>query len=232
MLQLTTAFTRDDAEVIRETQTRLYEVDGGVKALNMSELLHLILGAGTKNQPLESMVNEILTLKCDYGLKGLAPEYLMSKVNGLTKRKAELLLAALELGRRVYTEEPADRYVIRSPEDAAGYLREMKHLTQEHFGALFLNTKNVVIGKKIIFVGSLSACTVHPRELFHEAIQRRAASVIIFHNHPSGDPRPSSEDIELTKRLEEVGRIVGIQLLEHIIIGWDKYTSLKEKGYL
>ncbi|EFV74948.1 MULTISPECIES: RadC family protein [Cytobacillus] len=232
MLQMSTTYTRKDTEVIKETQTRLYEVDGGIKSLNESELLHLIIGAGTKHHPLEEVVNEILSLKYDYGLKGLSPEFLRLKVNGLTQRKAEMLLAALELGKRVYTEEPVVGKTIRSPEDAASLLMYMKHNTQEHFVALFLNSKNVVIGKKTIFVGELNSCNVHPREIFHEAIQRTSASIIVAHSHPSGDPTPSREDIEMTKRLREAGELIGIPVLDHVIIGNGRYISLKEKGYL
>jgi DNA repair protein RadC len=232
MLQMSTTFTRPDDEIVKETQSRLYSLDGGIEALNESELLHLILGTGTKHHPLEEVVNEILALKNEYSLKGLNPSYLMSKVSGLNKKKAELLIAALELGKRVYTQEPAVGHTIRSPEDAASILMYMKHHTQEHFVALFLNTKNVVIGKKTIFVGSLNSSIVHPRELFHEAIQRSAASIIVAHSHPSGDPAPSKEDIEVTKRLAEAGKIIGIELLDHVIIGFDRFVSLKEKGYL
>lgn len=232
MLQMTAACLRNDQELIRETKSRLYEIDGGIKALNEAELLQLILEAGTKMHPLQEVVNEILALKQDFGLKGLTPEFLRSKVSGLSQRKAEILLAALELGKRVYTEEPAVGTVIRSPEDAAGILMDMKHLNQEHFVALYLNTKNVVIAKKTIFIGSLSASIVHPREVYHEGIMRSAASVIVAHNHPSGQPEPSREDIEVTKRLVECGKLLGVELLDHVIIGFNKFISLKEKGYL
>jgi DNA repair protein RadC len=232
MLQASMTYTRKDADVVRETQERLYEVDGGIESLNIGELLHLILGTGTKNHPLEEVVNEILALKSGYGLKGLSPQYLQSMVSGLTQKKAESFLAALELGRRVYTEEPAIGQTIRSPEDAASMLMEMKHLTQEHFVALYLNTKNVVIGKKTVFVGSLNASIVHPKEVYREAVQRSAASIVVAHNHPSGHSQASREDIDVTKRLAEVGKIMGIELLDHVIIGFNQYTSMKEKGYL
>lgn len=232
MLQMTMNCLRSDVDVVRETQSRLYEVDGGMEALNETELLHLILGSGTKNHPLEEVVSEILELKNEYGLKGLKPEFLQSQVGGLTKRKAELIVAALELGKRVYTEEPIIGKTIRSPEDAAGLFDYMKHQNQEHFVAVFLNTKNVVIGKKTIFVGSLNASIVHPREVYREAVQRSAASIIVAHGHPSGDPSPSKEDIEVTKRLVEAGKVIGIEVLDHVIIGFNRYISLKEKGYV
>jgi DNA repair protein RadC len=229
---MSTKYTRKDTEIIKETQKRLYELDGGIGLLNESELLHLILGSGTKNHPLEEVVKEVMTLRNDYGLKRLSPDYLRSKVNGLTQRKAETLIAALEFGKRIYTEEPVVGKSIRSPEDAASLLMYMKHHTQEHFVSLFLNTKNVVIGKKTIFVGSLNASIVHSREVFHEAVLRSAASIIVAHSHPSGDPTPSREDIEVTKRLGEAGKVIGIDVLDHVIIGFDRFISLKEKGYL
>ncbi|TKC15214.1 hypothetical protein FA727_20205 [Robertmurraya kyonggiensis] len=151
--------------MIRETQARLYELDGGLNALNEGELLQLILGAGAKNHPLQEVVNEILELKSNFGLKGLTVEILTSKISGLTQRKAEILIAGLELGKRVYAQETAVRSVIRSPEDAANILMDMRFHTQEHFVALYLNTKNQVIARKSIFIGSLNASIVHPREV-------------------------------------------------------------------
>ncbi len=124
-------------------------------------------------------------------------------------------------------------YSIRSPEDGANYvMNDMRFLSQEHFVCLYLNTKNQVLHKQTIFIGSLNASIVHPREVFKEAFRRSAASIICVHNHPSGDPTPSREDIEVTKRLVECGRIIGIDVLDHLIIGEKKFISLKEKGYL
>ena len=111
-------------------------------------------------------------------------------------------------------------------------MNDMRFLSQEHFVTLYLNTKNQVLHKKTVFIGSLNASIVHPREVYKEALRRSAASIICIHNHPSGDPSPSREDIEVTKRLNESGRILGIDLLDHLIIGENKFVSLKEKGYL
>jgi DNA repair protein RadC len=108
----------------------------------------------------------------------------------------------------------------------------MRFLSQEHFVCLYLNTKNQVLHKQTIFIGSLNASIVHPREVFREALKRSAASIICLHNHPSGDPAPSREDIEVTKRLVECGKMIGIDVLDHLIIGENKFVSLKEKGYL
>src|SRR5690625_6845157 len=126
-----------------------------------------------------------------------------------------------------------DKYISRSPEDGANYVMEdMRTLKQEHFVVLFLPTKNQVIHRKTIFIGSLNSSIVHPREVFREAVRRSAASIICIHNHPSGDPTPSQEDIHVTRRLVESGKIVGIEVLDHLIIGNRKFVSLKEKGYL
>src|SRR5699024_12812944 len=125
------------------------------------------------------------------------------------------------------------RYIIRSPEDGADYvMEEMRSLNQEHFVALFLNTKNQIIHRQTIFIGSLNASIVHPREVFREAVKRSAASIIVAHNHPSGDPTQSQEDIHVTRRLAESGQMIGIESLDHLIIGDRKIVSLKEKGYL
>lgn len=232
MLQLSMAYNREDSAVVKEAQAKLYESDKGIESLSERELLCLILGAGTKNTPLESLVNQVLDMKQEYGLKNLTPEYLRTQINGLTIKKAEVLLAGMELGRRVYSGDPALGKVIRSPEDAASIFDELKDQKQEHFVAIFLNTKNVVIGKKTIFVGSLNASIVHPRELFNEAIKRNAASIIVAHGHPSGDSKPSRQDIDVTKRIVSVGELIGIPVLDHVVIGFNNFTSMKEKGYL
>jgi DNA repair protein RadC len=129
-----------------------------------------------------------------------------------------------------------DNFIVRSPEDCAQAARmffEYEEMPSEHFCILTLNTKNKIVGAHTIFVGSLNASIVHPREVFQACLLNNAASFVALHNHPSGDPTPSREDIEVTKRLDECGRIMGIELLDHLIIGDNlRYVSLKEKGYL
>jgi len=231
MNQLSLVSERTDSSLVKECVERLYEVEGDVSNLNLSELLCLMIGTGTKKTSLHQMVNQILDMKKEYGLKGLTVERVMT-IGGFTKRKAEMFIAALELGRRVYNEKAESRYVIRSPKDAADFLEYLKDYNQEHFVALFLNTKNEVLLKKTIFKGSLNASIVHPREIFNEALMRSAASVIVAHNHPSGHSTPSREDIEVTKRLVEVGKIVGIEVLDHVIVAANDFTSIKEKGHV
>lgn len=127
-------------------------------------------------------------------------------------------------------------FTVRSPEDCAQAIQTLLHLEDapaERFGILTLNTKNKIVGVHVLYMGSLNASIVHPREVFQAALLNNAASFICFHNHPSGDPTPSREDIEVTKRLAEAGKIMGIDLLDHIIVGDGKrFVSLKEKGYL
>src|SRR5699024_7470545 len=126
----------------------------------------------------------------------------LTDIKGIGKVKGVHLLAAFELGKRVHRLKFEERFVIKSPKDCAMYMmEEMRFLTQEHFICLFLSTKNQVIHQKTIFIGGLNSSLVHPREIFKEAIRRSAASIICLHNHPTGDPNPSKEDIEVTKRL-------------------------------
>lgn len=163
-------------------------------------------------------------------LLDLTEEELLN-IKGIGKTKAQQIFATLQLARMnpVTTEQ---RFRIRSPQDAYEFLKDMQHLQQEHFVILGLNTKNEVLFRKTIFIGSLNASICHPREIMKELIKRSCASAILSHNHPSGDTTPSPEDIQVTERLVEAGLIIGIDIVDHIIVGSNKYMSLKEKGYL
>ncbi|KLV24515.1 hypothetical protein ABW02_17680 [Niallia circulans] len=208
-------------------------VKQGPESLANHELLAILIQTGSKNESVLTLANKLL-VHFD-GLRLLKDASLdeLKEMKGIGTAKAIQLMAAIELGRRVSNLEFTDRYCIRSPEDAAKYMmNEMRFLTQEHFVCLYLNTKNQVMHKQVVFIGSLNASIVHPREVYKEAFRRSAASIICLHNHPSGDPSPSREDIEVTKRLVECGKIIGIDLLDHIIIGENKFISLKEKGYV
>ncbi|WP_206711506.1 RadC family protein [Peribacillus faecalis] len=205
----------------------------GARGLTNQELIALLLRTGTKNESVLQLA-ERLIIKFD-GLRLLKDASVeeITSINGIGEAKAIQLLTAVELGRRVHNLITTDRYVIRSPEDCANFLmEEMRFLSQEHFVCVYLNTKNQVLHKQTVFIGSLNSSIVHPREVFKEAFRRSAASIICAHNHPSGDPTPSKEDIDVTKRLIECGRLIGIDILDHLIIGEKKYVSLKEKGYL
>ncbi|GIN22676.1 MAG TPA: JAB domain-containing protein [Bacillus bacterium] len=228
---------KTDTLMIRDfpTEERPRErlISHGAVSLSNHELLAILLRTGTRDESAIQLANRLLTQFDGLSwLKEAALEEIMS-LKGIGKAKAVQIAAAVELGRRISNLSYDDRYIIRSPEDGANYvMNDMRFLTQEHFVCLYLNTKNQVLHRQTIFIGSLNASIVHPREVFKEAFRRSAASIICFHNHPSGDPSPSREDIEVTKRLAECGKIMGIEILDHLIIGDNKYVSMKEKGLM
>jgi DNA repair protein RadC len=220
-------------DVPKDVRPRERLLSSGPESLADHELLAILLRTGTKEESVLQLAHRLLQRFEGLRLLKDATVEEISSIKGIGTTKAIQILAAIELGRRIHRLGYHDRYVIRSPEDGAKYVMEdMRFLSQEHFVAIYLNTKNQVIHRKTIFIGSLNASIVHPREVFKEAIKRSAASIICVHNHPSGDPTPSREDIDVTKRLAECGRIIGIELLDHLIIGDQKFVSLKEKGYV
>ncbi|QOR65693.1 DNA repair protein RadC [Cytobacillus suaedae] len=205
----------------------------GSSNLSNQELLAILLRTGTKKESVLQLSNRLLNHFEGLRLLKDASVEEITAIKGIGQVKAVQIMASIELGRRIGRLQYEDRYVIRSPEDGAKYVMDdMRFLSQEHFVCLYLNTKNQVLHRQTIFIGSLNASIVHPREVYKEAFRRSAASIICIHNHPSGDPAPSREDIEVTKRLAECGKILGIELLDHLIIGEHKYVSLKEKGYV
>ncbi|UAL54819.1 DNA repair protein RadC [Metabacillus dongyingensis] len=216
-----------------EDRPRERLIHDGPGSLANHELLAILLRTGSKKESVLQLSNRLLNHF--EGLRFLkeASAAELTSISGIGEAKAVQILASLELGRRINRLTYEDRYVIKSPQDGANYvMEEMRFLSQEHFVCLYLNTKNQVLHKQTVFIGSLNASIVHPREVYKEALKRSAASIICIHNHPSGDPTPSREDIEVTKRLTECGKMLGIELLDHLIIGEQKYVSLKEKGYL
>lgn len=150
---------------------------------------------------------------------------------GFTETLSKQLEAVTYLYKHISQLE-GDVTIIRSPEDVYRLFKHMDALTQEHLAVAYLTVKNTVIKTETIFIGSLNASIVHPREVFRPAVKLPCASIVVAHNHPSGDPTPSQEDINVTKRLTEAGNALGINVLDHIIVGRNKHTSLKEKGYM
>lgn len=205
----------------------------GAEALTEQELLAVLLRTGTKQTPVLELAAQVMERFDALPLLKEATREELMEIPGIGKAKALELQAALELGKRIFRYSYPDRYVVRSPEDAAEYMMEdLRFLQQEHFVVLCLNTKNQIIHKQTLFIGSLNSSIVHPRELFKEALRRSAASIICLHNHPSGDPAPSSEDIQVTKRVAECGRLLGIELLDHVIVGDQRFESMKEQGFM
>lgn len=220
-------------DVPLEERPRERMIRFGKEHLSNAELIALLLRTGRTGESVMQLAQRVLAKTG--GLKGLtsASWQELAEIPGIGPAKAAQLLAGVELGRRISRSLPEERYAIRSPRDAAQYVMdELRYQRQELFICLFLDTKYKVIDKKCIFKGSLNVSVVHPREVFHEAIRRSSAAVICVHNHPSGDPTPSREDIEVTERLVEAGRILGIDMIDHLIIGDQTYYSMKEKGLI
>ena len=204
--------------------TRLKELGAGF--LSNAELLSLLIKDTAKTSGYE--VAQELLKKAD-GLAGIKNINLES-FPGIGKGKALELLALLELAKRL-GEKRKERSVITCPEDAADYAApRLRYENREHFCIILLNVKNHILSWETISIGSLDASVVHPREVFRPAIIKGAASIILVHNHPSGDPTPSQEDLGVTARMVQVGRVMNISVLDHIIIGGDSFVSMKEKG--
>ncbi len=205
----------------------------GERALSDAELLAIVLRTGSQGDTALELAQKLL-LQFG-GLQGLSQCALLelAKVKGVGTAKACQVKAALELGRRAFGGQRSEKITIRTPADAAQLvMSEMRYLDREHFQVILLNTRNMVIGIERVSVGTLNASLAHPRECFKEAIRQSAAAVIFVHNHPSGDPTPSPEDIALTRQLVEAGRLLGIEVLDHIIIGDGVFVSLKDRGLM
>lgn len=206
----------------------------GPEVLSNAELLAVILRTGTRGENVISLSTRILS-EFD-GLNGLLDIGIseITSIKGIKNIKASQILAMGELFRRFNSLNLIrEDKNISSPRDIAKLLmNEMMSLRQEILKLIMLDTKNNIIGIKDVFKGSLNTSIVHPREIFKEALKKSSSSIIICHNHPSGDPTPSKEDINITLRLKECSRIMGIDLLDHLIIGKDKFVSLKEKGII
>ncbi|CCI61016.1 MAG: RadC family protein [Staphylococcus equorum] len=204
----------------------------GASHLSHAELLAILINTGRKGSSSIDIANELL--KSVDNLKELKMLSIsdLNKIKGVGLYKALILKAAFELGERMHSGSVDDKIQISSPKDVADFMMgKMEHLTQEKFIALFLNSKNVIIKQKTIFVGTLNSSIVHPREIFSEAIKCASNAIIVLHNHPSGDVTPSNEDIKTTERLKKCGQVLGIDLLDHIIIGDHTYLSMVEEGY-
>lgn len=205
----------------------------GAQALGNSELLAILLRTGNFQESALRIAENLLDRQGGLAGFGNATLEEFEQVKGVGEAKAITVMAAIELGRRVTTLAPAERAIIRTPDDVAALLMpRFRYETKESFIAILLSTKNHVLKTAVISVGSLNASIVHPRELFREAINASAAAVILAHNHPSGDPAPSPEDVSLTRKLVDAGKLLDIPVLDHIVLGDGKYISFKEKGIL
>ena len=223
------SFTVRDLPLGERPRERLLKL--GSEALSAQEILAIILGRGTKGEPVMMISQKLLSR---FGnLKSIANASLeeLTETKGVGPAKAAQIKAALELSKRLEADGgEGPKPILKSPEDVAAVVRsQLKGKKREHFLVLCLDTRNRLIDCRPVSTGSLNTSIVHPREVFAEAVSCRAASVIFAHNHPSGDPEPSKEDVELTKRLAKAGEIMGIDVLDHIIVCDKHHVSLKAR---
>lgn len=211
---------------------RLREVGAG--ALSVRELIAILVGSGTEGRSAVDVAGELL-VQANGSLRRLAsaPPAELMRVRGVGWAVAARLVAALELGRRMAREETRERTRIRGPSDVyelcSPSLRDLAH---EEFRVLLLNTQHAVTREVVVTRGILDASVVHPREVFKVAITESAAALILVHNHPSGEPTPSAEDREVTRQLVEAGRMLGIPVLDHVVVGDGRYVSFVEAGLM
>lgn len=203
----------------------------GVSALREEELLAIMLGTGTSGKDVLSLSKELLKKYDGKKLLRISLEELKSK-KGIGSAKASVLLAAFELTKRFLENDSNTIPAVKTPQDVLAQVHEIRSRKKENFVVLYLNARNQLIHREFVSIGSLDSTVVHPREVFAPAIQNSSASVILTHNHPSGDCQPSSEDIELTKRLVAAGELLGIEVLDHLIVSNSGYLSMREKGLM
>jgi DNA repair protein RadC len=201
----------------------------GPEKLSNSELLALLLRSGNKDINAIELAEKILK---KFGAKKL-PNLIfkdLNEISGLGPAKACEIIACFELGKRLLKDKKAQIYL--TPKEIWEELRDLRNHKKEHFVIFYLDSRNQEIKREIISIGSLNVNLVHPREVFEPAVRNLTAQIILAHNHPSGDPTPSEDDLEITKRLIETGKILGIEVIDHIIVAKDNFFSFKEKDLI
>ena len=200
----------------------------GPENLKDEELLAILLGTGFQGKGVLKLAKQILAKYPKNKLLKIQPKQL-TEIKGIGSSKASVILAAIEFVKRSLNLGEETIPVIQSPKDVIAQVSFLRDKQREHFVVLFLNARNQLIFKKDLFIGTLNANLVHPREIFSEALKHNAASLILIHNHPSGDSEPSQDDLEITKRLVEAAKIMGVEIIDHLIISQKSYFSFKEK---
>lgn len=209
------------AQTVKEQMAKYN--DNEIKGKGVTGILAALLG---------NIPDKTLTVLLNEGIRGLVSinQTELERLPGIGRDKALRLLAAVELAKMLATTPPVERPAVKQPEDAARLvMEEMRYLDREQFRIIHLNTKNQVTGQEVVATGTLNSTSIHPREVFKNAVKASTAAIIAVHNHPSGDPTPSREDIQITKRLIEAGEIIGIQILDHLIIGDGRFVSFKAR---
>lgn len=205
----------------------------GPGALGINELLALILGTGSRRRCALDVANDVLRWRG--GLHGVvrSTHEELGRIPGIGTARAAQLLAAIELGRRTLTHAPDERVSLRTPSDVARFLLPtFGARSTETFGVVLLDSRHRVLRTSVLTTGTLNATMVEPRDVFREAVLGSAAAVVVFHNHPSGDPSPSRDDVALTRRLTAAGVLMGIEVVDHIVLGDVRFCSLREMGQL
>lgn len=221
-------------EIPKEERPRERLIKFGVSSLSNEDLLAILLKTGTRNESAKDLANNLLAkLGTIKSLEDIN-YYSLSKIKGIGEAKACTILTAVELGKRINRDiNTLQNVVVNSSELVYKFFRSLfLNKKQEYFYAVYLNNKKRVIDTKLLFIGTLNFSIVHPRELFKEALNFSASSIICIHNHPSGNVNPSKEDIELTKRLINAGTIMGIPVIDHLIVGKSEYFSFTDSGIL
>jgi DNA repair protein RadC len=215
-------------EMPKDERPRERLVSQGVQALSNEELLAILLRTGSQELSVIELSKKVLYhLHGLEDLKNMTVQELLT-IKGIKLAKATTLIAAIELGRRLSRQVKVSKYKIQSAFDIYELVRsEIAHLEQENFVVIYLNVKGEVIHKETIFIGTINQTLIHPREIFKPAIKLAASAVVFCHNHPTGDATPSKADLEATNKLMEASSIVGIDLVDHVIIGRDEYYSIK-----
>ncbi|MBW2970869.1 DNA repair protein RadC [Candidatus Woesearchaeota archaeon] len=221
-------FTIKDWPIAERPRERL--IKQGPAALSNSELLAILLGTGSSTENVVDLAKRILA---KHNLQEISQASItqIKEFRGINDAKACQLMACFELSKRLYTFNHRESNYIESAKDIAQLLfPDMRFLKKEQFVGVYLDSRNCLIKKEIISVGGLNTSIVHPRELFKTAIQESANSVIVAHNHPSGNPKPSGDDIEITKKIISAGRVIGIPIIDHVVIGEQGYFSMSEEN--
>ncbi len=206
----------------------------GTSALSNAELLAILIRTGTNKKTAIALANEVLSYRKN-GISFLAecvPEEL-TELQGIGKAKACQIVAAIELGKRIATKPKETKINVNNPEAIADlFMEKMRYYKKEFFNVVILNTKGEVLSVENVAIGDLNCTIIHPREIFCKAVKKSASAVIFVHNHPSGNPTPSKEDIDITERLVKAGDILGIKVLDHIIIGDGTFLSFRNKNFM
>lgn len=208
-------------------------LEHGADAIQTHELIAIIFRTGLGQISALDLARSLLFRYRSLKELAHAPIQEYQTIRGIGFSKAVELKAAFELGRRSVRELFQERIPLQSPESIFQFLKDKFELkTQEHLVALYLNTKGELLKQEVLFIGSLNASVIHPRDIFKHAVLNSAASIVIVHNHPSGDPTPSTHDLDVTKMIAQNGEMMDIPLMDHVILGRDRYFSFKEKGVI